>query len=258
MMWAMIDAVYNEDCLEGMTRIPNGSVDMILTDLPYGVLRDTIWDNKIPLEPLWAEYKRVCKPNAAICLFAQMPFGAELIMSNREMFRYEWIWQKNCVGGFLNAHKAPLRVHENILIFYSELPTYNPQFTFTTIKNRKPGAKNKLKTKAFCIRGKKSDSYAYIDTGRRFPVDVQKFARDSGGKRIHNTQKPLALCEYLIRTYTNPGEVVLDSCIGSGTTIVAAINTGRHYIGYELSPDIYSIAAERIQRVKDTPRLFYE
>lgn len=242
-----------------MKDIPSGLVDMVLTDLPYGMLRDVGWDNKIQLEPFWGEIKRVCKPNAAICLFSQMPFGAELIMSNRKMFRYEWIWQKTKVGGFLNAHKMPLRVHENILVFYRELPTYNPQYTYTSkpTKKKQYVSRNKDKTKAFCIRGKKAITYTYTDTGRRFPLDVQVFKRDSG-KQLHSTQKPTALCEYLIRTYTNAGELVLDCCIGSGTTVVAAINTGRHFVGYELDTNIYTQAVERIQYAKDAPRLILE
>ena len=203
-----LDTIYNEDCLEGMKRIPTGSVDMILCDLPYGTT-DNAWDIRIPFEPLWIEYKRITKKNAAILLFSQMPFGAELIMSNRKMFRYEWIYQKSIAVGFLNAHKMPLRAHENVLVFYQALPTYNPQKTqgkpyictgHSTTTNY--GKRNYIKLT------RSSD-------GMRYPIDVLqvKSTTNTATNRtniLHPTQKPVALCEYLIKTYTNKGQTVLD------------------------------------------------
>ena len=237
----MIHELHNEDCLEGMRRLADGSVDMILTDLPYGIT-NCDFDVRIPFEPMWAQFKRVTKRNAAIALFSQMPFGAELIMSNRKMFRYEWIWEKNFSAGFLNAHKMPLRCHENILVFYQQLPTYNPQF----IK-----AKPYKMTKNFISRSQNYGRHEPVtinDTiGRRFPNDVIYCERISNSvEATHPQQKPVDLLEYLIRTYTNEGETVLDATMGSGSTGVAAINTGRNFVGFELEQKFFDIARKRI------------
>ena len=237
--------IYNMDCMEGMKNIPDGSIDMILCDLPYGTTENK-WDVKLPLEPLWAEYKRVTKRNAAILLFSQMPFGAELIMSNRKMFRYEWILEKGCATGFLNAHKMPMRAHENILVFYEFLPTYNPQMT----RGGKPYTRYHLAHNASANYGEKKDGATVNTDGSRFPRDVIKFGvpNSLGKEKVgHPTQKPVALCEYLIRTYTNEGETVLDNCMGSGTTAVAAIDTGRRFIGFEKEKEYYDIALKRIE-----------
>ena len=200
--------IYNEDCLEGMKKIADGSVDAIICDPPFGTT-DCVFDERLPIEPLWEQFLRVTKINAAIVLFSQMPFGAELIMSNRKMFRYEWVWSKSLGVGFLNAKKMPLRCHENILVFY-----------------RKKQRPTRLES-----------------DGRRYPRDVLLFApiRD-----VHPQQKPVELLEYLIRTYTNEGEVVLDATMGSGSTGVAAINTGREFIGFETDKNFYDIAERRI------------
>lgn len=233
------------DCLELMKEIPDGSVDMILTDLPYGIT-DCVFDKRIPFEPMWAQFKRVTKLNAAIVLFSQMPFGAELIMSNRKMFRYEWIWEKSLGVGFLNAKKMPLRCHENILVFYQKLPTYNQQKWQGKIHNRQ------IKT------GRRSENYqggydTHIydnPTGERVPRDVIKFNTPrvlfGKGELYHAQQKPTDLLEYLIRTYTNEGETVLDATMGSGSTGVAAVNTGRNFIGFELETNFFEIAEKRI------------
>ncbi|MBR3623886.1 MAG: site-specific DNA-methyltransferase [Clostridia bacterium] len=244
-----LNKIYNMDCLEGMKEIEDGSVDMILCDLPHGTTENK-WDIRIPFEPLWEQFKRITKKNAAICLFSQMPFGAELIMSNRKMFRYEWIWQKTSPVGFLNAHKMPLRAHENILIFYQALPTYNPQKT-----QGKPYIKTHGHSNNY---GKqRNDSFITSYDGMRFPVDVQKFkslANTATNKThiLHPTQKPTDLCEYLIKTYTNEGEVVFDACMGSGTTAVAAINTNRRFIGFELDAGYYEIALGRIEKARES------
>lgn len=233
--------IFNEDCLEGMKRIADGSVDMILTDLPYGTT-DCAFDVRIPFEPMWEQFKRVTKSNAAIVLFSQMPFGAELIMSNRKMFRYEWIWEKSLAVGFLNANRMPLRCHENILIFYRQLPTYNPQFTQGKpyVEYQKTKTKNYSKTTARPIT---------VSDGRRFPRDIVKFYQVGNfnhTENYHPQQKPVPLLEYLIRTYTNEGETVLDATMGSGTTGVACVNTNRNFIGFELEEKFFDIAQKRI------------
>lgn len=233
-------AVYNEDCLEGMKKIADGSVDCILTDLPYGTT-DCAFDIRIPFEPMWAEFKRVTKRNAAILLFSQMPFGAELIMSNPKMFRYEIIWEKSLGVGFLNAKKMPLRCHENILVFYQQLPTYNPQFT-------KGKPYKQIHNDNFTTNyGKQGQKLFENKNGRRYPRDVIYFPLLLGGRdNVHPQQKPVDLLEYLIKTYTNGGELVLDATMGSGSTGVAAINTGRRFIGFETDAGFYEIAKKRI------------
>ena len=169
-------------------------------------------------------------------------------MSNRKMFRYEWIWRKNIGAGFLQAHKMPLRVHENILVFYKKLPTYNPQKVKAKKIHASSRKRNKDKVRCYTIRGLKSETYEYKDDGWRFPVDVQKFdTPNTKRKCYHPTQKPVDLLEYLIKTYTNEGELVLDNCIGSGSTAVAAINTNRNFLGFETDSNYCEIANKRIE-----------
>ena len=224
------------DCLELMKEIPDKSVDMILCDLPYGTTKNK-WDSVIPLNKLWKQYERMIKDNGAIVLFSQMPFSAELVHSNLKLFKYEWIWQKDNGTGFLNAKKMPLKVHENILVFYKKLPLYNPQMR-TGFKPYK------------CKQGRHSTNYGAYEqghitesNGERYPIDIIKFKKDSG---LHPTQKPVELLEYLIKTYTNEGETVLDNCMGSGSTGVACINTNRNFIEYELDEKYFEIAEKRI------------
>lgn len=225
------------DCLELMKNIPDESIDMILCDLPYGTTKNK-WDSVIPLEELWMQYKRIIKDDGAIALFSQMPFTASLVNSNIKMFRYEWIWEKDNGTGFLNANKMPLKIHENIEIFYKKTPVYNPQMrtgfkpykTFTGRKTTNYGDFDRVETKS---------------NGERYPIDIIKFKKDSG---LHPTQKPVALLEYLIKTYTNEGDVVLDNCMGSGSTGVACINTDRNFIGIELDEKYFNIAKERIEK----------
>lgn len=234
------------DCLELMKDVPDGSVDLILCDLPYG-LTESEWDVPIPFAPLWREYLRICKPNAAIVLFSQMPFSVDLVNSQRKLFRYEWIYQKTKAVGFFNANKMPLKTHENILVFYRKLPTYNPQYTYG-----KPYERNQhFSTTAYL--GTKN-GYRRTPTksedGRRYPVDIIKF--DNTNMRFgHAAQKPVDLCEYLIRTYTNEGETVLDNCMGSGSTGVACVNTGRDFIGMELDPGYFETAKRRIETAQE-------
>lgn len=230
--------LYNEDCLEGMSRIPDGSVDAAICDPPFGTT-DAPWDKRLPFEPFWAQILRVTKLNAAMVFFSQMPFGSDLIQSQRKLFRYEWIWRKNIGLGFLNANRMPLRCHENLLVFYRKLPTYNPQFT-----EGKPYP-------AFFTENDNGANYAksfgchYGSDGRRYPLDVQSFSQV---KETHPTQKPVDLLEYLIRTYTDAGETVLDATMGSGSTGVAAVNTGRNFIGFETEERFFKIAQERINK----------
>lgn len=236
-----------------MERIDSGSIDMILTDLPYGITKCK-WDSCIPLERLWEQYERVIKKNGAILLFSSQPFTTELIASNKKLFRYEIIWEKTMKSGFLNAKKMPLRGHENICVFYKHLPTFNPQM-------EKVNANGIGRTR-FNSRGKLTEQYnefrnpewEYTESGFRYPSDVVKFSNWNGslfGKKTdksvkHPTQKPVDLLEYLIKTYSNAGDIVLDSCAGSGSTAIAAINTKRKFICFEKDEKIYKTCRERV------------
>jgi DNA modification methylase len=237
--------IYCGDCLTTLPSLPPASVDMVLVDLPYGTTANK-WDSCINLPALWAQYKRICKHNAAMVFTAQTPFDKILGCSNLAMLRYEWIWAKNCASGFMNAKKMPLKIHENVLVFYRELPTYNPQFTYGAkpYKSKVPPSKSQN----YDVTTKREFFYLESD-GRRYPSSILPFDREVG---LHPTQKPLALMEYLIRTYTNPGETVLDNCMGSGTTGVACRNLRRNFIGIEAYPTYYAAADKRIS---DTPRL---
>lgn len=232
------------DCLELMNDIPDGSIDMILCDLPYGTTRNA-WDTIIPFDRLWEHYNRVIKDNGAIVLFAQTPFSNALGASNMSMLRYEWIWKKKQATGHLNSKKMPLKAHENILVFYKKLPTYNPQGLINTVYPKI----NKSISGCGSNYGKADKSTA--QWYENYPTDVLEFESDRDG--LHPTQKPVALCEYLIKTYTNEGEVVLDNCGGSGTTAIACINTNRRYILMEKTPDIYDIAKRRIDNHLGVP-----
>lgn len=250
-----LDKIYNEDCLEGMKRIPDGSVDCIICDLPYGTTRNQ-WDSVIPLDKLWEQYKRVCKPSAAIVLFGQEPFSTKLRISNLEWFRYDWIWRKPCGTGFLNANRMPLKIHEVISVFYKNLPTYNPQFTQGKpykMTNNSKGTSNYGKYKNIGIE---SD-------GRRYPVDVLDFKGVNNGfpvngigNTIHPTQKPVELICYLVMTYSNQGDTILDNCMGGGTTAIACIREKRHFIGFELNKEYFDKSLERIKEEKNQLRLF--
>jgi site-specific DNA-methyltransferase (adenine-specific) len=245
----MIDVMYG-DCLELMKNIPDKSVDMVLCDLPYGMV-DAEWDSVIPFEALWEQYHRICKENAAILLFAIQPFATDLINSNRKEFRYDIIWEKTLKCGFFNAHKMPLRSHEEILVFYKKLPTYNP------IKTKKEGVKighkrKNSKSKTFggsVYQGTKCEKWEYVETGERFPTSIIKFSNWNGASK-HPTQKPVPLLEYLIKTYTNDGETVLDNTMGSGSTGVACVNTERNFIGIEKNNYYFDVAKERIEQAE--------
>lgn len=236
-----LDVVYNEDCLEGMKRIPDKSIDMILCDLPYGTT-NCEWDTVIPFEPLWEQYKRIIKDHGAILLFAQIPFLADLAMSNREWLRYEWVWDKRYVTGFLNCHRMPLKAHENILVFYKHLPKYNPQM----IPLDKPKLIKRPTRESSLYKQYRLNPWEGVAT-EQYPTDVVRYKIVQNKNRLHPTEKPTELLEFLIKSYTDEREVVLDNACGSGSTLVAAQNTNRHYIGFEINEKFYKIAKERLE-----------
>lgn len=244
-----------------MKDIPDQSIDMILCDLPYGTTACK-WDTIIPFEPLWAQYKRITKDNAAIVLTASQPFTTSLILSCKELFRYDLVWNKSITLGFFNANKMPLRVHETICVFYKNLPTYNPQKTKSNGSARIRQYKTKDRYEGY---GSDRGDTLSRDYGMRFPTSIIDISNHNHGgfypalpdeKSKHPTQKPIPLFEYLIRTYTHEGDLVLDNCIGSGTTAIACINTGRNFIGIEKDPDYFEIASKRIKKAKEQKRLF--
>lgn len=235
------------DCLKLMSEIPNGSVDMVLCDLPYGITACK-WDTIIPFEPLWAHYRRVCKKNAAIVLTASQPFTSALVMSNIGMFRYSMVWIKSTPTGYLNAKKMPLRAHEDVLVFYSKLPSYNPIMSTGHVRKTALTVKRSC-TKTGVYRTQKGvTSY---DSTNRYPKSHILTSTDKQRCVLHPTQKPVALMEYLIHTYTNEGETVLDNCMGSGTTGVACVNTGRNFIGIEMDDHYFEVASKRIKEAED-------
>ncbi|HEX4134610.1 MAG TPA: site-specific DNA-methyltransferase [Bryobacteraceae bacterium] len=231
--------IYRVDCLEGMQHLSDQSVDMILTDLPYGVTKNN-WDKIIDLDRLWSEYRRIIRHKRAIALTARCPFDKRLGMSNPKWLRYEWIWEKSIANGYLRAKHAPLNAHESILIFADGSPRYHPQLTAVRpyINRKGPQFLRNLNTH---VRG-----VVTVNSGFRYPRSVLHIASET--RSIHPTQKPLTLFEYLIRTYTKRGELVLDSCMGSGTTAIACLNTGRRFIGFELDPEYHRTAEARIRQ----------
>ena len=229
--------LYQGDCLEVMQGMPDSSVDMVLTDPPYGTTACK-WDSIIPLEPMWEQLKRVIKKNGAIVLTTSQPFTTTLISSNMGMFKYEWIWEKSNGGGFLNANRQPLKRHENVVIFSAKPALYVPQKGEGkpyTCRSSSAGETTQDQTVA---------GWVTVNKGGRYPTTVLKFKNDTG---FHPTQKPVALMEYLIKTYTNEGEIVLDFCMGSGTTAVACEKLTRKWIGIEKDESYVEIAAKRIE-----------
>lgn len=239
--------LYNGDCLDVMKTLPAGSVDAIITDLPYGTTA-CAWDEVIPFAPMWEAVKRVLKPRGVFVTTASQPFTSRLVMSNPEWFKYALVWEKTVTSGFLDANRKPLKAHEDILVFAESLGTYNPQ--------KQPGTPYRK------VNGPDRSShygsigeYTAINNGTRHPKSVVLFA--NGNNHVdHPTQKPLALYEYLILTYTNPGETVMDICAGSGTTGVAAVMTGRNAILIEKDADYFGIMTRRIQQAQSQPQLF--
>lgn len=236
-MQDLINKSFLGDCLELMKMIPNESIDMIFADLPYGKTRNK-WDVKIPFTPLWNEYKRIIKKNGAIVLFADQPFTSELIESNRKMYRYNWVWEKVHAKGFLNAKKMPMKAHEDICVFYKELPIYNPQKT-TDHKPVNSYTKNVSNGSNY---GKSKIGIKGGGSTERYPRSVLKFSSDTQSRRGgHSTQKPIALLEYMLKTYTNEGAIVLDNAAGEGSTGTACKNTNRNYILMEKYPEIFEL-----------------
>ena len=288
------DKIYNIDCLVGMKDIPDKSIDCIICDLPYGVLnrqnKSAQWDNIIPIEPLWKQYERVIKDNGAIVLFAQGMFTAQLMMSNPKLWRYNLIWDKiNRSTGFLNANRCPLGIHEDIVVFYKSQPTYNPQFTFGQVNHKRGGGagngykqnksgaiygkmtnggkKEKEDMPSFedsemCLSGARNRCYGNFAvtetriTNEKYPTSIIRVDKEHDGNYHHPTQKPVNLIRWLVRTYTNEGDLVLDNCMGSGTTAIACIKEKRHFIGYEITKEYFDIAQERIKQEQSQITLF--
>ena len=237
------------DCLELMKQIPDGSVDMVLCDLPYGTTQCK-WDSVLPFAQLWEHYNRIVKPTGAICLFGAEPFASTLRLSNPRSYRYDWVWDKVKGTGYLNAKKQPMRCHEVVCVFYRKQCTYNPQMTHGHVRKTSLRRAEKYHTEVY----NPADKETHYDSTDRYPRSIQVFSTDTQRSHLHPTQKPVALCEYLIRTYTNPGETVLDNCMGSGTTGVACCHTGRNFIGIELDENYFRIAKDRIEKEKGDHR----
>lgn len=232
--------IYHGDCIEEMKILPDNSVDMVLTDPPYGTTRNK-WDTVVDMDAFWKEIKRVTKGNSAILMFTQMPFTATAVMSNTKMFRYEWICEKTNSTGFLNAKHMPMKCHENVLVFYNKLPIYNPQFEYGKPYKAKRGRDSSN-------YNKQSQVITDNKSGKRYPRDVLKVNwRQNTARTFHPTQKPVSLCEYFIKTYSNEGAIILDPFIGSGTTAVAAKNTNRNYIGWEQNDEYFEVAKKRLE-----------
>ncbi len=224
------------DCLELMKDIPDKSIDLILADLPYGTTKNR-WDTIIPLNKLWKEYNRIIKPNGAIVLFGSQPFTTKLISSNLKNYKYQWYWKKNKPSNHFNAKRQPLRNIEDICVFYKRQPTYNPQMVKRDVAVT--GTDYGTSTTYRATKGGYTKTYTH-----KYPVNLLEYSRDA---QLHPTQKPVALLEYLIKTYTNEGETVLDNVMGSGSTGVACLNTNRNFIGIELDDEYFEIAKERIE-----------
>lgn len=246
------------NCLDKMKDIPDGSVDMVLCDLPYGTLnktnRSAQWDNPLPMDKLWKEYKRVVKKNGAILLFASGMFTARIMMSNPRKWRYNLIWKKgNRPSGFLNAKKMPLRNHEDICVFYDKLPTYNPQMWKGQMVH---GRKNASRINRCYGDFKGKD---VVMTDMKYPISVIDIPKEhTKGKFFHPTQKPVALCEYLIKTYSNEGDTILDNCAGSFSTGVACVNTKRKFIGIELNEKLCEIGKKRMMEAMDNTKTLFD
>ena len=236
------------DCLELMKDIPDKSIDMVLCDLPYGTT-SCQWDIIIPFEKLWEQYHRVCKTNASIILFGQEPFSSYLRISNIKEYRYDWYWQKERLTNIAQVKKRAGKTVETISVFYKKQPTYNPQMIKYNGKPRTNKVKNG--TLGMLIDASTKKVIEYKDNGLRYPTQILKFQRDCLSCNLHPTQKPVALLEYLIKTYTNENETVLDNCMGSGSTGIACLNSNRNFIGIELDKSYYDVAVKRINN-KDT------
>lgn len=236
-----LNRAYQMDCLEGMKLIPDGSVDLILTDLPYGTTH-LKWDSIIPLEQLWEQYNRVIKENGAVVLFAKQPFTTTLINSNLKNFKYNLIWKKDNHDNPMQAKRRFLNITEDIVVFYKKQCTYNPQGVKLVNKVTKQGGAGSL------ADNKKERPTEYTQQYTNYPKNILEFKRDL--PNVHPTQKPVLLCEYLIKTYTNENEIVLDSCLGSGTTAVACELNNRKWIGFETEPKYIEIVNKRLDQIQ--------
>ena len=225
-----LNKIYNIDCIEGMKQLSDKSIDMIFSDLPYGVTAQNKWDSIIPFEPMWEQFERIIKDNGAILLFGQDKFTAKLMLSNEKLHRYNIIWEKTTPTGFLNANRMPLRTHEDIMVFYKSLPTYNPQKT-TGHTRKVSKAEHKINSTVTSDYG--DYELTTYDSTERFPTSVWKFSTDKQKLAIHPTQKPLDLCRYAIRTYSNENDIVLDITCGSGSIPLSAKLENRRYIGFD-------------------------
>lgn len=237
------------DCLELMKEIPNGSIDMILCDLPYGITQNKA-DSVIPFVPLWEEYTRIIKDDGCIALFAQGIFYVQLVQSNTAMFRYDLVWDKVLTTGFLNANRMPLRCHEQIAIFYKKMPKFHPQFTEGKPLHSKGNAykRKEPKNQNYGVYGTIGDIRA--GTRQKYPTSILRFQKPHPSATLHRTEKPVELLKWLVESYTNPGETVLDNCMGSGSTGVACVNTNRRFIGMEIDESYFNIAKERIENAE--------
>lgn len=234
------------DCLELMKQIPDGSIDLILTDPPYGTTACK-WDSVIPFEPMWDQLNRIIKPNGAVLLFGSEPFSSSLRVSNLKMYKYDWVWEKTQATGHLNAKKQPLRCSENISVFYKKQPAYHPQKT----QGHKPmnGGVRKLSVQNKTdVYGKATKELPFGGNTDRYPRNIIKYKSDKQTNYLHPTQKPVALLEYLVKTYTNENETVLDFTMGSGSTGVACLNTNRKFLGFELDENYFNVAKERLEK----------
>lgn len=261
------------DCLEGMKQIPDNSIDCIICDLPYEVLHKSNekvqWDRQLPLDKLWEQYLRIAKEDAAIVLFGQGMFTAQLMMSQPKLWKYNLIWEKGRATGFLNANRMPMRSHEDIAVFYRKQPTYNPQFRDGDSHpqgngphkqtNQCYGSHKKLSSSDSSLKTGATYDYDHIrvvpPTGKCFPMSVLHFPKEHDADTWHPTQKPVNLLRWLVRTFTNPGDVVLDNCMGSGTTAIACIREHRNFIGFELNKEYYHKADRRIVAELASPDL---
>jgi len=243
-----LNRIYQMDCLEGMKLIPDKSIDMILCDLPYGTTACK-WDTIIPFEPLWIQYERIIKDNGSIVLFGGQPFTSALVMSNPKIFKYSWVWKKSHSANFAVAKYVPLKRHEDILVFYKNKPTYNPQMTIGEYQNKRIGEvigerekDTYLTNKPKILKNVKNNLY--------YPTTILDFNCGARKDSIHPTQKPVALFEYLIKTYTNERDIVLDNCMGSGTTAIAATISNRKWIGFETESKYVQLANKRLEQIQ--------
>lgn len=233
------------DCLKLMSKIPDHSINLIIADPPYNKTKGS-WDHIIPVKPLWKQYRRIIKDHGAILIFGAEPFASHMRLSNEHWYRYDWIWHKTMPTLFLHSHQRPLSAYENIMVFYKHLPTYNPQFIHG---KREYHTNRRVEHRASTFMTKSN----YIRTshtshGERYPVNIIKFSNDNQYHRLHPTQKPVDLLSYLVRTYTNPNDIVLDNCMGSGSTGIATLAEKRRFIGIEKDPHYFNVASKRIHK----------